>query len=56
MRAKGDWDYRNSDLVKNLDELLFNPCGDFGEVRNAQLTKSILLSSTLVPLESLQIF
>ena len=26
--AKGDWDFRNSDLVKTLIELIFNPCGE----------------------------
>ena len=28
-RAKVDWDFRISDLVKNPDELMFNPCGEF---------------------------
>ena len=28
-RAKGDWDFRISDLVKTLLELIFNPCGEF---------------------------
>ena len=27
--AKRDWDFRISDLVKNLMELIFNPCGEF---------------------------
>ena len=28
--AKGDWDFRISDLVKKtLMELIFNPCGEF---------------------------
>ena len=27
--AKGDWDFRIADLVRNLDELIFNPCGEF---------------------------
>ena len=27
--AKGDWDFRISDLVKTLMELIFNPCGEF---------------------------
>ena len=27
--AKGDWDFRNSDLLKTLMELIFNPCGEF---------------------------
>ena len=29
MGAKGDWDFRISDLVKNPDETEFNPCGEF---------------------------
>ena len=30
MGAKGDWDFRMSDLVKkSLMELIFNPCGEF---------------------------
>ena len=29
MEAKGDWDVRISDLVKNYDGLIFNPCGEF---------------------------
>ena len=28
-RAKVDWDFRISDLVKNLMELMFKPCGEF---------------------------
>ena len=28
-RAKGDWEFRLSDLVKTLMELVFNPCGDY---------------------------
>ena len=27
--AKGDWDFRISDLVKKLMELMFNTCGEF---------------------------
>ena len=27
--AKGDWDFRISDLVKTLMELIFNACGEF---------------------------
>ena len=27
--AKGDWDFLISDLVTNLMELIFNPCGEF---------------------------
>ena len=26
--AKGDWDFRISDLVKTLMEMIFNPCGE----------------------------
>ena len=43
---------------KTLMELIFNPCpvANFGEDRRAQLAKSTLLTSTLVPLGSFQIF
>ena len=27
--VKGDWDFRISDLVKTLMELIFNTCGEF---------------------------
>ena len=54
--AKRDWDFWISDLVKNPDGTDINPCGNFGEVRRAQLTKPTLLISTLVPLGSFQIF
>ena len=37
-------------------ELIFNPCGEFGEVLMAQLAKSTLLTSTLGSLGSFQIF
>ena len=37
-------------------ELIFNPCGDFGEAHRAQLAKSTLLTSTLVPLGSFRSF
>ena len=43
MVAKGNRDFRISDLVKNLMELIFNPCGEFRcEVQRAQLAKSSL--------------
>ena len=29
MGEKDDWDFRISDLVKTLMELIFNPCGEF---------------------------
>ena len=29
MEAKGDWDFRISDLVKNPDGTYFNPFGEF---------------------------
>ena len=29
MCAKGDWDFRISDLVKNPDGTDINPCGEF---------------------------
>ena len=42
---------------KTLMELVFNPCGKFRcEVRRAQLAKSTLLTSSLVPLGSFEIF
>ena len=58
LRAKGNWDFQISYLVKNPDmELIFNPCGvNVGEVRRAQLSKSTLPTSSLVPLGSFQIF
>ena len=49
MEAKGDWDTRISDLIKN-------PVVNFGEVRRAQLAKSTLFTSKLVPLGSFRIF
>ena len=45
--AKGDCDFWISDLFKNLDGT---------EVRRVQLAKSTLLTSTLVPLGSFEIF
>ena len=27
--TKGDWNFRISDLVRTLNELIFNPCGEF---------------------------
>ena len=36
-------------------ELIFNSCGEFGEVQRAQLAKFTLLASMLVPLGSFQI-
>ena len=50
--TKVDWDFRIPDLVKNLDGTEVN----FDEVLRAQLAKSTLLTSTLVPLGSFQIF
>ena len=44
MGAKGDWDFRISDLVKTLMGLIFNPVVNFGEVRRAPLAKSTLTS------------
>ena len=40
---------------KIMMELIFNPMVNFGEVRRAQLAKSTLLTSSLVPLGSFQI-
>ena len=45
--GEGDWDFRITDLVKTLMELIFNPCGEF---RRAQLPKSTLLTYMFVPL------
>ena len=51
MGAKGDWDFRISDLVKNPDGTdILTPAVNFGEAQKGQLTKSTLLTSTLVPL------
>ena len=48
--AKGDWDFRISDLVKNPDGTdIYTPVVNFDEVRMAQLAKSTLLTSALVP-------
>ena len=52
LEAKGDWDFRISDLVKNADG---TPVVNFGEVR-AQLDKSSILISTLEHLGYIQIF
>ena len=41
---------------KTLLELIFNPCGEFREVRRAQLAKPTHLTNTLVPLGSLRSF
>ena len=41
---------------KTLMELAINSCGELSEVWWAQLAKSTLLTSTLVPLGSFQIF
>ena len=55
--AKGDWDLRISDLVKNPDGTdILTPVKNFCEVRRDQLAKSTLLTSSLVPLVSFQIF
>ena len=55
--AKGDWDFRISDLVKNPDGTdILTSVVNFGEVRRAQLAKSTLLTFSLVPLGSFQIF
>ena len=57
MGAKVDWDIWISDLVKKktLVELIFNPCVEF-RYGGPQLAKLALLTSTLVPLGSFQIF
>ena len=54
--AKGDWDFRISDLIKNPDETYLTPVVNFGELRWAHLGKYALLISTLGPLGSFQIF
>ena len=57
LEAKGDWDFRISDLVKKPDGTdILSPVLNFGEVRRAQLAKSTLLTSSLVPLGSFQVF
>ena len=56
MGAKGDWDFRISDLVRNPDGTYLTSEVNFGEVRRTLLAKSTLLTSTLVPLGSFQIF
>ena len=54
--AKDDWNFQISDLVKNPDGTSYlTPAVNFSEVRRAQLAKSTLLTSTLVPLGSFQI-
>ena len=50
---KDNWDFQISYLVKNPDG---TPAVNFSEVQRAQLVKSTLLTSTLVPLGSFQIF
>ena len=56
MGAKGDWDSRISDLVKNPDGTdILNSVVNFGDVRRAQLAKSTLLISMMVPLGFFQI-
>ena len=40
---------------KTLMELIFNPCGNFGEVLRTQLAKSTLLTSTLGLLRSFKV-
>ena len=55
--AKGDWDLRISDLVKNTDGTdILTPVVNFGEVLTVQLAKYTLLTSTLVPMGSFKIF
>ena len=51
--AKGDWDFRIPDLVKDPDE---TSVVNFGKVQRAQLAKSTRLTSTMVPLGSFKIF
>ena len=49
--AKVDLDFRISDLVKKPDGTdILTLVENFGEVRRAQLAKSTLLTSSLVPL------
>ena len=50
--AKGDWDFRISDLVKST---YGTDIYRSGEVRRAQLAKSTLLTSMLVPLGSFKV-
>ena len=52
--AKGNWDFPISYLIRNPDGTdILIPVVNFGEVRRA---KSTLLTSTWVPLGTLQIF
>ena len=50
--VKCDWDFLISDLFKIPDgtDIYLSSVVIFGEVRRAQLAKSILLSSTMMPL------
>ena len=41
---------------KTLMELIFNPFVNFGDVHSAQIAKSTLLASKMVPMGSFQIF
>ena len=54
MGAKGDWDFRNSDLDKNPHGIVITPVMNFGEIRRAQLAKSTRLTSMLLPPGSFQ--
>ena len=56
--VKCDWDFLISDLFKIPDgtDIYLSSVVIFGEVRRAQLAKSILLSSTMMPLWSFQNF
>ena len=56
MGAKGDWDFRISDLVINPNGEYLTSIVNFGEVRRDQLAISTLLFSMLGPLGSFQIF
>ena len=48
--AKVDWDFRISDLVKNPDGTDVQPLWQISVVSRAQLAKSTILTSSLVPL------
>ena len=55
VEAKYDWDFQISDRSETLMELILTPVVNFCDVRRAQLVKSALLTSMLVPLGSFQI-
>ena len=55
MMAKVDWDFRIFGLVNPDGTDVLNPVANFGEVRRAQIAKSILITYSLVPLRSFKV-